>query len=223
MSKITAKTSQGRQQSRIAGPSSGPESAAAKAGVSGAGACDATHVSSILRKYRSALTNRRLPPIPTRGRSACHSGWMYGAALIIVRRGMPRMPSTAEWEHVARASAAAPDGSKDPAYQAHLLEWYALPAAAMPPLIGSGPKNYWGIYDLHGSIWEWVADFQTAFSPGASRGDPEAERDCGSGALGVPEQERVNYPAFMRYAYRSSLRGTYTIHNLDFRCAKDLP
>jgi formylglycine-generating enzyme required for sulfatase activity len=134
-----------------------------------------------------------------------------------------RLPSTAEWEYVALASATAPDGSKDPAYQARLLEWYALPAPAMPPLVGSGQKNYWGIADLHGSMWEWVADFQTAFGTGASRGDKETERDCGSGALGVAEQERVNYPAFMRYAYRSSLRGTYTVHNLGFRCAKDLP
>ena len=57
------------------------------------------------------------------------------------------------------------------------------------------------------------------------RGDKEAESDrfCGFGAFAVSEQERVNYPAFMRDAYRSSLRGTYTLHNLGFRCAKDLP
>jgi formylglycine-generating enzyme required for sulfatase activity len=91
--------------------------------------------------------------------------------------------------------------------------------------MGSGQRNYWGIYDLHGSIWEWVADFQAAFATGAARGDKEAagDRFCGFGAFAVSEQERVNYPAFMRDAYRSSLRGTYTLHNLGFRCAKELP
>ena len=136
-----------------------------------------------------------------------------------------RLPSSAEWELVALASETMPDGRMDPDYQTRLLEWYALPTPAVPPLIGSGQKNYWGIYDLHGSIWEWVADFQAAFVTGAARGDKEAESDrfCGFGALAVSEQERTNYPAFMRDAYRSSLRGTYTLHNLGFRCAKDLP
>jgi formylglycine-generating enzyme required for sulfatase activity len=135
-----------------------------------------------------------------------------------------RLPSSAEWELVALASETAPDGRMDSGYQARLLEWYTLPAPAVPPLIGSGQKNYWGIYDLHGSIWEWVADFQAAFVTGAARGDKEAEGDrfCGFGAFAASEQERVNYPAFMRDAYRSSLRGTYTLHNLGFRCAKDL-
>ena len=71
----------------------------------------------------------------------------------------------------------------------------------------------------------WVADFQTPVVTGTTRGDQESDRErfCGSGAFGVSGQERTNYPAFMRYAYRSSLRGTYTVHNLGFRCAKDLP
>ena len=37
-----------------------------------------------------------------------------------------RLPSSAEWELVALASETAPDGRKDPGYQARLLEWYTL-------------------------------------------------------------------------------------------------
>ena len=156
-------------------------------------------------------------------RPVTHVSWF--AARAYCRWQQKRLPSSAEWEYVALASETAPDGRQDPVYQARLLERYTHPALAIPPLIGSGPKNYWGIADLHGSMWEWVADFQTAFATGAARGDQETERDrfCGFGTVGVSAQERGNYPAFMRYADRSSLRGTYTIHNLGFRCAKDLP
>jgi formylglycine-generating enzyme len=147
------------------------------------------------------------------------------AARAYCRWQQKRLPSSAEWEYVALASETAPDGRKDPVYQARLLEWYTRPAPAIPPLIGSGPKNYWGVADLHGSLWEWVADFQTALANGAARGDKESERDlfCGSGAFAVSEQERGNYPAFMWDAYRRSLRATYTLPSLGFRCAEDGP
>lgn len=147
------------------------------------------------------------------------------AARAYCRWQQKRLPSSAEWEYVALASETAPDGRQDPGYQARLLAWYTLPAPPVPPLPGSGQKNYWGIYDLHGGVWEWVADFQTASDTDAARGDQEAARErwCGAGALAVADQERGNYPAFMRYAYRSSVRATYTAPHLGFRCAKDVP
>jgi len=134
-----------------------------------------------------------------------------------------RLPRVAEWEYVALASDRAPDGRHDPAFMSRLLEWYTRPSLSLPPPVGSGAQNYWGVYDLHGIIWEWVVDFQTALVTGESRGDGDLERNCGAGMVGTAPQERMNYPAFMRYAYRSSLRGTYTISNLGFRCAKDPP
>jgi formylglycine-generating enzyme required for sulfatase activity len=136
-----------------------------------------------------------------------------------------RLPRVAEWEYAAQASADTPDGRSDPSYVSRMLAWYAVPSPPVPPPVGSGEKNYWGVYDLHGVVWEWVADFNTTLVTGESRGDSDFERNlfCGAGAVGVTEAQRVNYPAFMRYAYRSSLQGHYTVNNLGFRCAKDLP
>jgi len=136
-----------------------------------------------------------------------------------------RLPSVAEWEYAALASESAADGLQDAAYRARLLEWYSRPAPAMPLPIGSGGQNYLGVYDMHGVVWEWVADFQATLMAGASHSAGHVDHDlsCGAGAVGVTAQQRSNYPAFMRYAYRSSLRATYTVPNLGFRCAQEAP
>ena len=152
-----------------------------------------------------------------------HVSWFAARAYCAWQQ--KRLPSSAAWEYAALASDSAPDGLQDAAYRERLLEWYTRPAPAVPPPVGSSGPNYWGVYDMHGVIWEWVADFQTALMAGESRSEGNIDRDlfCGAGTTGVTAQQRVNYPAFMRYAYRSSLRGTYTVPNLGFRCAKDMP
>src|SRR5262245_17858014 len=136
-----------------------------------------------------------------------------------------RLPSSAEWEYAAQASETMPDGLQDAAYRQRLLEWYSRPAPAVPPPIGSSGPNYWGVYDMHGVVWEWVADFQSALLAGesGSAGNVDGDLFCGAGTTAVVSQQRTNYPALMRHAYRSSLRGTYTVPNLGFRCAKDAP
>lgn len=163
------------------------------------------------------------PPAELGQRPVTNVSWF--AAKAYCQWQHKRLPRVAEWEYVALASADRPDGSTDPTYLRQVLAWYSVPNPAVPPLRGSGGKNFWGVYDLHGVVWEWVADFNTALVTGESRGDSALERDlyCGAGATGVAAAQKVNYAAFMRYAYRSSLQGHYTVNNLGFRCAKDVP
>jgi formylglycine-generating enzyme required for sulfatase activity len=75
---------------------------------------------------------------------------------------------------------------------------------------------------MHGVVWEWVADFSTAMVTGDARGDTGLDRQlfCGSGAQGAKDIQ--DFASFMRYAFRSSLKASYTVPNLGFRCAKDL-
>jgi len=76
---------------------------------------------------------------------------------------------------------------------------------------------------LHGLVWEWVLDFNTQMVTGDSRADNAGlERGlfCGAGAQGARNVE--NYASFMRFGFRSSLEARYCVHNLGFRCAKDL-
>ena len=133
-----------------------------------------------------------------------------------------RLPNVAEWEYAASASPTRPDGENDAEFKRQVLEWYSAPTSAQLPPVGSGRANFWGVHDLHGLAWEWVADFNTAMVTGDARGDTGLERDlfCGSGSQGV--KDTANFPAFMRYGFRSSLKADYCVHNLGFRCAKDL-
>jgi len=133
-----------------------------------------------------------------------------------------RLSTTAEWEYAAAASPSRPDGQRDPAFLNEIRVWYASPSPETLPAVGQTRSNYFGIHDLHGLVWEWVADFNTAMVTGDARGDMGLDRQlfCGSGSEGA--KDRGDFPAFMRYGFRSSLKARYTVHNLGFRCAKNL-
>ena len=133
-----------------------------------------------------------------------------------------RLPTVAEWEYAANASPRRVDGENDPEFQRALRHWYSTPAPAELSRVGAGLPNCIGLFDLHGLVWEWTSDFNSALVTGDARGDTGLDRQlfCGAGSAGA--KDTANFPAFMRYGFRSSLKAPYTVHNLGFRCAKDL-
>lgn len=134
-------------------------------------------------------------------------------------KGM-RLPTTAEWELAATASAGSPDGNDIDARQ-EILAWYSKPATGGLEQVGSTSCNYWGACDLHGLIWEWVDDFNSALVTGESRNNSELDLTlfCGSAAVGATSFD--DYTAFLRFAFRSGLKARYTVASLGFRLAQD--
>ena len=132
-----------------------------------------------------------------------------------------RLPTTAEWELAASAGFTMADGAKDAEFTRAVQQWYSTPSPDVLPEVGAGRANFHGIHDLHGLVWEWTSDFNSALVTGDARGDTGLERQlfCGAGSLGA--SDRANFPAFMRYGLRSSLKAGYTLPNLGFRCAKN--
>ena len=131
-----------------------------------------------------------------------------------------RLPSTDEWEYVARASETKKDAVRDAGFKKRLLEWYEKPASDPMPKVGSTFRNVYGVYDMHGLIWEWVSDFNsTLLNDGRSAGEKLPQNlFCAGGASGAADP--TDYAAFMRLAFRSSLKGNYTLKTLGFRCAR---
>jgi formylglycine-generating enzyme required for sulfatase activity len=133
-----------------------------------------------------------------------------------------RLPTQDEWEFVARADENSKDATQDPKFHRRILNWYGRPTPNPVPKIGSTYKNVYGVYDLHGLVWEWVGDFNTVLVTGESRQDTGIDRGlyCAGGSVGSTDPS--DYAAYMRYAFRSSLNARYTVGNLGFRCAADL-
>jgi len=131
-----------------------------------------------------------------------------------------RLPETAEWELAARASETKADASKDQGFNQWVLNWVTKPNPAIMPSVGSTFKNYYGVYDLHGLVWEWTYDFNSALTTGESRGNSSLDNTlfCGGGSFA--SKDINNYASFMRFAMRSSVKAKYCVANLGFRCVK---
>lgn len=144
-----------------------------------------------------------------------HVSWF--AARAYLRSVGKVLPTVDQWEYAAAASEKVRDASREPAFLERLRLWYGRPTASRLPAVGTGFRNVYGVSDLHGLIWEWTLDFNSALVTGESRADSARERSlyCGSGAAGAADFE--DYAAFMRFAFRSSLEARYTVANLGFR------
>lgn len=128
-----------------------------------------------------------------------------------------RLPNMDEWEYAAGAGIA----DKRLPIEKVILNWYSKPNPAVTPHVGSTFKNKLNVYDMHGLIWEWVSDFNSVMMGSDSRsGALNSNLFCAAGSNGSANKE--DYAAFLRFAFRESLKGSYTINNLGFRCARDV-
>lgn len=129
-----------------------------------------------------------------------------------------RLPTIDEWEYVAMADKETKDARKKDKFNNYILSWYEQPYTQGRE-VGSTFKNYWGVYDIHGLIWEWTQDFNSVIISGSNReGNVDNNLYCAGASLG--SSNKMDYAAFMRYAFRASVKGNYAMKNLGFRCAQ---
>lgn len=178
--------------------------------------------SRIKRLYADAPYLRRwsgdieLADEGARGEPVTNVSW-FAAEAYCRSRGL-RLPTTDQWEY-----ALTDDGRGQNEVRERSLQWFAEPNGVRPPKVGAGPPNGFGVRDLVGLVWEWTLDFD-AFATAAESRDPNGKNAafvCGGAAAGATDPS--DYPGFMRFSMRASLKADYTADNVGFRCAGGAP
>ncbi len=135
-----------------------------------------------------------------------------------------RLPTEAEWEHSCRAgtTTAFHFGPKLSSLQANINgehPSHGLPAGPYlqrPTPVGSYPPNAFGLYDMHGNVWEWCADRYSPYPEGpvvgAGRIDAGEERILRGGCWYWHAREA-------RSAFRSFVGPSYRNYCVGFRVA----
>ena len=129
-----------------------------------------------------------------------------------------RLPTEAEWEYACRAGTTTPynTGNNITTEQANYNGKIFFNTDATSP-VGSFAANPWGLYDMHGNVWEWCWDWFGNY-PSAAQTDPVgassgANRVIRGGSWGNSAQG-------LRSAYRNSNDPAYRSGHIGFRLAR---
>ncbi|CAD5928663.1 Formylglycine-generating enzyme [Planktothrix tepida] len=136
-----------------------------------------------------------------------------------------RLPSEAEWEYACRAGTTTPFHFGE-TITVDLANYDANDSYASAPTgtyrqqttdVGSFPPNAFGLYDMHGNVWEWCADPWRSNYNGAPR-DGSVWQLCGN------TQNRVlrggswyTHPRECRSANRCGIKSNAGLSNFGFR------
>jgi len=129
-----------------------------------------------------------------------------------------RLPTEAEWEYACRAGTRSEYSFGDNRSLLPDHGWFSRNSDGQTQPVGRKKPNPWGLYDMHGNVWEWCADGYGPFSDGVAT-DPTglptaAVRVYRGGNWGYMARES-------RSAKRKSINPEHRDHYHGFRVAMD--
>jgi formylglycine-generating enzyme required for sulfatase activity len=119
-----------------------------------------------------------------------------------------RLPTEAEWEYCCRAG-----GALNFSGVPREVAWFSLASGARQ--IGTKAPNDWGVFDLHGNVWEWCRDFYGSYPQRRGETDPVGPS---TGTFRVIRGGSWNNAADLcRCSYRSKAASKEAKANIGFR------
>ena len=126
------------------------------------------------------------------------------------RGGFPgaRLPSESEWEYICRAGTQSRFWSGDSEEDLARVGWYNSNSGGRTHCVGELSANPWGLYDVHGNVWEWCEDTGGNYAEHASP-EPLVDPPADMGDVWNTRKTRVlrggswaGGPRGLRAAYR---------------------
>lgn len=134
-----------------------------------------------------------------------------------------RLPTEAEWEYAARAGTTTAYSFGDDGAKLGEYAWFGEDfASGSTHPVGSKKPNNWGLFDVHGNVWEWVQDWYNphyyASSPDT---DPQGPRTGTKRVVrgGSWHETATSWRSAFRRDYEPDYRGI----SIGFRVAMTLP
>jgi formylglycine-generating enzyme required for sulfatase activity len=130
-----------------------------------------------------------------------------------------RLPTEAEWEYACRADSQTAFGFGPSARSLGEYAWFNGNSGGRTHPIGRKQPNAWGLYDMHGNVWEWCSDRFGAY-PKTAVTDPKGPNEGPDRVIrgGSWTSEAANCRSAVRQAYPASLRSEF-----GFRVALSVP
>ena len=127
------------------------------------------------------------------------------------------LPTEAQWEYACRAGTTTAYSFGDDVEALSEYSWHSANSDLTTHPVGQKKPNPWGLYDIHGNVFEWCADWYSANYPRGEAVDPKGS------AKGSRRVIRGGAWLYVADNHRSSDRGfsppDYVINEYGLRCA----